>query len=262
MSTKELNQQIDTLCHELRLATIGREFEPVAVDAAHDKLSYEEFLSRLLEMEYNRRIESRRKARLRQAGFVQYKYLHDIKREELPQDAADKLPLLERLDFIKSGQNIIFSGNPGTGKSHLATALGIHACNQGYRVLFTTVPRLLTQLRESRSQKYLRTVENRFEKFDLVICDEFGYISFDKEGAELLFSHLSLRCGRKSTIITTNLSFDRWKDIFGDPVLTAAMVDRLTHRAYIVNMNGKSFRVKETKKMMGKNTSNQELSTN
>jgi len=262
MSTKELTQQIDILCRELRLPTLRREFETVAADAAQEKLSYEEFLARMLELEYNNRIESRRKAHLRQAGFVQYKYLHDLNRDELPEDATAKLPLLERLDFIKSGQNIIFSGNPGTGKSHLATALGIHACNQGYRVLFTTVPRLLTQLRECRSQKHLRTVENRFEKFDLVICDEFGYISFDKEGAELLFSHLSLRCGRKSTIITTNLSFDRWKEIFGDPVLTAAMVDRLTHRAYIVNMNGKSFRVKETKKMMDKNTSIPELSTN
>ena len=105
-------------------------------------------------------------------------------------------------------------------------------------MFFTTVPRLITQIRESRSQKTLRTLESRFEKFDLVICDEFGYISFDKEGAEMLFSHLSLRAGRKATIITTNLSFDRWSEIFGDPVLTAAMVDRLTHKAHIINMNG------------------------
>ena len=92
-------------------------------------------------------------------------------------------------------------------------------------------------------------LENRFEKYDLVICDEFGYISFDKQAAELLFTHLSLRAGRKSTIITTNLGFDRWKEIFGDEVLTAAMVDRLTHKAIIVNMNGQSYRVKESKKM-------------
>ena len=252
MSAKELIQQIDTLCRELRLATLRKEFETVATEAARETLSYEEFLHRLLELEYNRRVENRQKAHMRQAGFVQYKYRPDINRDDLPEDAAAKLPMLERLDFIKTGQNIIFSGNPGTGKSHLATALGISACQQGYRVLFTTVPRLLTQLRESRSQRYLRMVENRFEKFDLVVCDEFGYISFDKEGAELLFSHLSLRCGRKSTIITTNLSFDRWKEIFGDPVLTAAMVDRLTHKAHIVNMNGKSFRVKETRQMMEK----------
>ena len=95
----------------------------------------------------------------------------------------------------------------------------------------------------------LRTLESRFEKYDLVVCDEFGYVSFDKEAAELLFTHLSLRAGRKSTIITTNLSFDRWTEIFGDEVLTAAIVDRLTHKAILVNMNGKSFRVKESEKL-------------
>lgn len=252
MIAREIKQQIDQFSRELRLPTFRRECESLAQEAVREKLSYEHFLLSLMERELEVRVENRRKAQLRQAGFVQYKYLHDIVRDELPEDAVAKLPILERLDFIKTGQNIIFSGNPGTGKTHLATALGIIACQQGYRVLFTTVPRLLTQLRESRSQRYLRTVENRFEKFDLVICDEFGYISFDKEGAELLFSHLSLRCGRKSTIITTNLSFDRWKEMFGDPVLTAAMVDRLTHKAYIVNMNGKSFRVKETRQLMEK----------
>ena len=252
MTAREIKQQIDQFSRELRLPAFRRECETLAEEAAREKLSYEHFLLRLMERELEVRVENRRKAQLRQAGFVQYKYLHDIDREELPEDAVAKLPLLERLDFIKTGQNIIFSGNPGTGKTHLATALGILACQQGYRVLFTTVPRLLTQLRESRSQRHLRMVENRFEKFDLVICDEFGYISFDKEGAELLFGHLSLRCGRKSTIVTTNLSFDRWKEIFGDPVLTAAMVDRLTHKAHIVNMNGRSFRVKETRKMMEK----------
>ncbi len=121
---------------------------------------------------------------------------------------------------------------------------------EDFTVLFTTVPRLITQIMESRSEKTLRQFENRFEKYDLVICDEFGYISFDKQAAELLFTHLSLRAGRKSTIITTNLGFDRWKEIFGDEVLTAAMVDRLTHRAIMVNMTGESFRVKESKKLV------------
>ena len=120
---------------------------------------------------------------------------------------------------------------------------------QGYKVLFTTVHRLLTQLRESHSSRTLRQSELRFEKYDLVICDEFGYISFDKEGSELLFNHLSLRTGNKSTIITTNLTFDRWSEIFGDPVLTAALVDRMTHKAYLINMNGDSYRVRETKEI-------------
>ena len=92
-------------------------------------------------------------------------------------------------------------------------------------------------------------MESRFEKYDLVICDEFGYVSFDKQAAEILFSHLSIRTGQKATIITTNLAFNRWKEIFVDEILTAAMVDRLTHKAILVNMNGDSFRVKESKKL-------------
>jgi len=104
----------------------------------------------------------------------------------------------------------------------------------------------LTKIRECRSQKTLRTLENRFEKFDSVRCDEFKYVSFDKYDSELFFNHLSLRCVRKSTIITTNRSFERWSEIFGDIVLTAAMVDRLTRHTLIINMNGKSLRVEET----------------
>jgi DNA replication protein DnaC len=250
MTTKDIKQQIEHLSKELHLPAFRREFELQANEAAKENLSFEQYLLNLMEREYINRVESRRKAQIRQAGFTQYKYLHELSREDLPQDANQKLVQLERLEFIKTGQNIILSGNPGTGKTHLATALAIKACQEGYRVLFTNISRLLTQIRESHSQKMLRQLENRFEKFDLVVCDEFGYISFDKIGAELLFNHLSLRCGRKSTIITTNLSFERWGEIFGDPVLTAAMVDRLTHKAFMINMNGKSYRVKETKKMM------------
>lgn len=119
-------------------------------------------------------------------------------------------------------------------------------------MLFTSVPHLINQLKESRSEKTLNSFNNKFEKYDLIIADELGYISFDKEGSELLFANLSLRAGRKSIIITTNLSFDRWNEVFSDPVLTAAMIDRLTHKAYIVNMNGNSYRLKETQEMLSK----------
>jgi DNA replication protein DnaC len=202
-------------------------------------------------LEQDERTERRLQQRVRRAKFPSQMLLQDLIVEELPADGADKLPILQRLDFIAKGQNVILSGNPGTGKTHIAIALGIKACLQDYTVLFTTVPRLITQIQESRSDKTLRLLESRFEKYDLVICDEFGYISFDKQAAELLFTHLSLRVGRKATIITTNLGFDRWKEIFGDEVLTAAMVDRLTHRAAIVNMTGESYRVKESKKLAG-----------
>jgi len=132
----------------------------------------------------------------------------------------------------------------------MAISLGIKACTAGYTVLFTTIPLLVNELKECRSNKTLRSFESRFEKYDLIIADELGYISFDKESSELLFTYLSLRAGRKSTIITTNLSFERWDEIFKDPVMTAAMIDRLTHKSYIVNMNGNSYRLKETKRWL------------
>jgi DNA replication protein DnaC len=246
-NTKE---KITAYTKELRLPAIRNNYATHAREAIKGKSGYEDYLLVLLEDEFETRIKNRKSARIRQADFPYKKYLQDLQREELPKNAQAKIDALESLEFIKQGQNIILAGNPGTGKTHLSIGLGIKACMEDYRVFFTTVPRLITQIRESRSQKTLRSLESRFEKFDLVICDEFGYISFDKEGAEMLFSHLSLRAGRKSTIITTNLSFDRWSEIFGDPVLTAAMVDRLTHKAHIINMNGMSYRAKETKEWL------------
>jgi len=246
-NTKE---KITAYTKELRLPAIRNNYATHARQALKVKSGYEDYLLSLLEDEFENRIKNRKSARIRQADFPYKKYLQDLQREELPKNAQSKIDTLESLEFIKQGQNVILAGNPGTGKTHLSIGLGIKACMEDYRVFFTTVPRLITQIRESRSQKTLRTLESRFEKFDLVICDEFGYISFDKEGAEMLFSHLSLRAGRKSTIITTNLSFDRWSEIFGDPVLTAAMVDRLTHKAHIINMNGMSYRAKETKEWL------------
>ncbi len=247
-----INEDIIKYSKELRLPVFRRDFKELAGEAASGQLDYEEYLLKLMEREYELRIENRKKTQIRLAGFPSKMYLNQLEREQLPDDARAKLPVLERLDFINSGQNIILAGNPGTGKTHIAIGLGLKACLQGYRVLFTSVHRMLTQLRESQSERTLRQLELRFEKYDLVICDEFGYVSFDKTGAELLFNHLSLRAGRKSTIITTNLGFDRWEEIFGDAVLTAALVDRLTHKAHLVNMNGESYRLKETKKILAK----------
>ncbi|WP_438710030.1 IS21-like element helper ATPase IstB [Aquimarina muelleri] len=247
--TQDNDKQITWYSKELRLPTFRRDFKEIAIEAAKSNQDYETFLLTLMEKEYLTRLENRKKSQIRQAGFPSKMYLNDLQRELLPKDAIEKLPQLERLDFIDSGQNIVLAGNPGTGKTHIAVGLGLKACMKGYKVLFTSIHRLLTQIRESHSTRTLRQLELRFEKYDLVICDEFGYVSFDKEGAELLFNHLSLRAGRKATIVTTNLGFDRWEEIFGDPVLTAALVDRLTHKAHLINMNGESYRLKETKEM-------------
>lgn len=247
---KKIKDQINQISLDLRLAAFRNDIEEIITQAMEQNASYEQVILDVLKAEQQVRLINRKKVQMRNAAFPQLKYLQDINRADLPADAIAKLPILETLDFITTGQNVILGGSPGTAKTHIAIGLGIKAVQQGYNVMFTTVSKLLTQIRESYSNRTLRMLELRFEKYDLVICDEFGYISFDKQGAEMLFNHLSLRTGIKSTIITSNLSFDKWNDIFGkDTVLTAALLDRLTHKAYLVNMNGQSYRMKETKKI-------------
>jgi len=249
---KELINQIKEISKQVRLPGIRRYMVEEIEEANTKNLSYEEFLYHLLLKEYDLRLENSMKNRIRLANFPYKKYLEDLSIEDLPHDAKKRLKVLTSLDFIEKGQNVILAGSPGTGKTHLAIGLGIKACMAGYQVLFATIPLLVNQLKESRSENILRRVEARFEKYDLVIADELGYISFDKEGSELLFTHLSLRAGRKSTIITTNLSFERWDEIFLDSVMTAAMIDRLTHKSYMLNMNGNSYRLKETREWLAK----------
>ena len=246
MTETPMATQIIEYTRLLKLPGIRATFQEALSTAATQELGYDAYLLTLLKHEAEVRQANRKRARLRLAGFPYKKHVEDLDRSALPSDARKKLPILQTLDFVSAGQNVILAGNPGTGKTHLAIGLGMAACLADYKVLFTTVPTLITQLQESRSTHRLRAYQNKFEKYDLVICDEFGYISFDKAGAELLFTHLSLRAGRKATIMTTNLAFDRWQELFGDPVLTAALVDRLTHKAYCVNMTGDSYRLKET----------------
>ena len=235
---------------ELRLPIIRKHLEEHIKEANELDTCYEEFLAHLLQKECDARREASRHNRIRLAEFTHKKYLEDLSISDLPEDAQKKLKLLKTLEFLTEGRNVILAGNAGTGKTHVAIGLGLRACLEGYKVWFTTVPLLVNRIKECRAEQTLRAFQNRFEKYDLVIADEMGYISFDKEGSELLFTHLSLRAGRKSTIITTNLSFERWGEIFRDPVMTAAMIDRLTHQSYIVNMNGNSYRMKETKEWL------------
>jgi len=249
VSEKELAYKYAT---ELKLLTFRDELDSLLTRVAEENWTHLHLVAELLRKESDRRVENRKRARIKAANFPQMKYMHELITQELPQDARTALPELETLDFIKQGRNVVLYGNPGTGKTHIATALGIKACEQELTVLFTSVPQLLTQIREARSAKTLRTLQIRFEKYDLVVCDEFGYVSCDKEGGELLFNHLSLRAGKKATIITTNLAFNRWNEIIKDKVLVAAMVDRLTHKAYLINMSGQSYRLKETQKMREK----------
>jgi len=235
--------EIKSYASLLKLNAIKTGADESITDAQNNQLSYEEFLYRLLQKEYDIRHYNAIQSRIKNAGFPYKKYLEDIDISALPEDAQGKLKHLNSLQFIKEGQNVILSGNPGTGKTHIAIALGIKACLEGYKVLFATVPLFITQLKELKSSRTLRAFQNKLAKYDLVILD----VSSDKEGAELLFTNISIRTGLKSTIVTTNLSFDRWNEILCDPTMTAALTDRLTHKSYVINMNGSSYHLKETK---------------
>lgn len=243
-------ERIISAARRLSMNSIPETIADALQNAAGQNLTHAAVVAELLERELENRSITARRRRIRTASFPQLKYLHDLVREELPAEARAALPELETLDFVKNGQNVVLYGNPGTGKTHTAIGLGIEACKRGHSVLFTSVPRLLTTVREARSQHKLTQLQNRFEKYDLVICDEFGYVSCDKEGAEMLFNHLSLRSEKHATLITTNLAFSRWNEIIPDKVLVNALVDRMTHKAKIINMTGMSFRLKQTQEMI------------
>lgn len=250
---KEKIAEIKKYISELKIPGINQGLKMKIEEAYKLDKPYEDFLLDIFAEAYVVRKENGRKNRIRNARFPYKKYLDELKIEYLPEDGRKRFKELKTLNFIAEGRNVILAGNPGTGKTHMAIGLGIDACNMGYKVYFATVPSLINELKESKSDKKLYTFEKRFEKYDLIIADELGYISFDKEGSELLFTFLSLRAERKSTIITTNLSFDRWNEVFNDAVLTAALIDRLTHKSYVINMNGNSYRMKETKDWLEEN---------
>ena len=253
LTEKQLSEQLEQYAREMKMPVLRNdELQDIIVEATIGKWDYRRFLCVLLEKEMARRQENRKTQRIRKADFPQLKYLSELDRQELPIEGQAILPQVETLDFIREGRSMILYGNPGTGKTHIAIGLGIKACLEGYSVYFTSVPRLLTMIREAKTDRTLRALENRFEHYDLVICDEFGYVGFDKESAGLLFNHLSLRTGKKATIITTNLPFTRWEEVLKDKVLCSALVDRLCHKSYLVNMTGQSYRVKETQNLYNK----------
>ena len=181
---------VSAYAKELKLASVRENAALFAEDAMREQWGYLSFLRRLLEEEVTQRREKSKITRIHRADFPQMKYLEELQREELPLEGQMLLPEVETLEFIKEGRSIVMYGNPGTGKTHIAIAMGIKACLEGYSVFFTSVPRLLTHIREAKTEKTLRNLEIKFERYDLVICDELGYVGFDKESADMIFNHL------------------------------------------------------------------------
>ena len=228
---------IKEMCGILKLSYIGNNYEEEIIEAKQTNLEFEDFLTKILRQEMIQRKENGILKRIREAKFPYKKYLEDFDRKIYKKEFEAEFKELEKLDFIEKKENIILIGTPGAGKTHYAIALGIKACMEGKSVLFASVPSLIIELKEAMSKSQLSVYKRRFEKFDLVILDELGYVSFDKEGCEILFNLLSNRNDKGSIIITTNLTFDRWEEIFKDAMLTGAMVDRLAYKAHILDIS-------------------------
>lgn len=244
---------IKEYAQNLLLSYVAQNYAMHVEEAANTGMPYDEFLDSLLMREVECRHENRLKKRMAAARFPYKKYLVDFDKKIYGKKAEQLISSFMTLGFMANGENIILIGNPGVGKSHLAIALGIEACMRDKRVLFAKIPNLVTETREAMSANQLAAYRRKFEKYDLVILDELGYVSFDKDGNELLFNLLSNRNDTGSIIITTNLVFERWDEVFKDPIMTGALVDRLAHKSYVVDMSRESYRVKETKEWLEKN---------
>lgn len=244
--------EIIMLASTLHLPYIKNNYSEAINEVMDKQYSYEDFLKLILNKEIDLRKQNGINARIRKAKFPYLKVFEEMDFSAFPLEISNKIRELQNLNFLNTGQNVILVGNPGVGKTHTAIALGVRACMAGKSVLYITVPNLITELKESMTINQLTAYKKKFINYDLVILDELGYISFDKQGGELLFNLLSMRNDTKSMIITTNLTFNKWQDIFNDPILTAAMVDRLTCRAHVINIKGDSYRMRETKEWLNK----------
>ena len=236
----------------LKLSTMTRNLKGNLRQAQQDKLSYDEFLLNLTEIEVQVRKENGRKRRLREAKFPLLKPLEAFDFEAAADLDARLITDLSNCDYVKKSRNIIFVGKSGTGKTHLATALGMEACKQGVRTRFVTGCGLANELIEARDERLLGRAVKRYASYGLLIIDELGYVPFSKEGAQLIFQILAERHERKPVMITTNMGFGDWTQVFGDPSMTAALLDRVTHKAHVINCNWDSYRLKETLKRKSK----------
>jgi len=236
----------------LRLPTIGAECEKVARRAASDGSDHLTYLLQVTELELLERERKAAERRLKAARFPTLKSLESFDFTARPSVNKVLIAELARGEFIDRRENVLFVGNPGTGKSHLAIGLAAAACARGYRVRFHRVTELVTLLIEARDERSLLGLKARLGKLDLLVLDELGYVPASKVGAELLFDVISTAYERTSLIVTTNLPFDHWTEVLGSERLTGATLDRLTHRCQIIETKGESYRLRDARARIAK----------
>jgi DNA replication protein DnaC len=233
---------IEAHATELKLPTLKRRFRALAAEAMREQQTPTAYLAALLEAETAERAERRERRRLLDARFPALKRLDEFRFTDNPKIPQATIAALAEGAWINDRESVILIGDSGTGKTHLATALAICACQQGRRVRFTTLAALANELQEAESRRELARVVGRYARTELVVLDELGYLALPDGAAELVFQVLSERHERGSLIVTTNLPFGEWTKVFPDARLAKAVVDRLTHRAHIIDTGSESWR--------------------
>jgi DNA replication protein DnaC len=246
------------LCRSLKAPSLAQSVERLAERARAEGWSHEEFLAACLEREVAARQANGGEIRVRAARFPSRKTIEEFDFEHQRSLRREVVAHLGTLDFIAARDNVVFLGPPGTGKTHLSIGLGIRACQAGHRVAFATAAEWVARLGEAHQQGRLHAELTRLGRIPLLVIDEVGYIPFDGEAANLFFQLISARYERASVVVTSNKPFGRWGEVFGDPVVAAAMIDRLVHHAEVVNLKGDSYRLKD--RDMGRMASTDEQS--
>ncbi len=239
--------RIEKLAQLMKLPNIKENYQLLLNEASQKSMTHQEFLLKVLEDENEVRTANSIIKKIKIAKFPYKRYFHELDLSRFTNEISYKIKEISNLSFIDSGRNVVLIGNPGVGKTHMAISIGIMACEARKSVLYISIPNLITELKEAMTLNQLTNYKKKSINYDLVILDELGYISFDKQGSELLFNIISQRSENKSIIITSNIIFNKWVDIFNDPIITTALVDRITHKAYILNIKCDSYRLKETK---------------
>lgn len=236
---------LDTYLRQLHLPAFNRNYVSFATDAAQRNLDYPRYLLALVEQEIHTREQNRIQRHVKAARFPVMKELADFDFSALPTLNKAHILDLARGEYITKRETLIFIGNPGLGKTHLSISLSLAACRQGRRVRFWTAAGLVNELLAAQAENRLHRLITLAQKQDLIVLDELGFIPFTPNGAHALFTFCSELYERTAMIITTNLQFANWIQLFGDERLTAALLDRLTHHAHIVELAGESFRFRQ-----------------
>jgi DNA replication protein DnaC len=236
---------------QLRLPTMLAECEKVAARAGKENLDHLAFLLQLCELELIDRERRATDRRLKAARFPSHKTLDTFDFTSRPSVNKPLVLELAKGEYLERRENLLLIGPSGTGKTHLATALGIAACGLGKKVRFWRVTELITTLLEAKEERQLLRTRGQLAKLDLLILDELGYVPASKAGAELLFDVIATAYERNSVLVTTNLPFENWTEVLGNERLTGAALDRLTHRCHILETKGESYRLKEAKRRRG-----------